>query len=251
MSGRIPEEWLFRPPKVLVVGAGPYANALAQVLSGSRIGFQEIASFPVSPDFESTPLIWSHLHHVFLVSSPTQSAGDLLAAYRNMWVWVQCLTAEQEEHRLATIFVLPTAHSGQKSSLARGLGLKEIDPGSGGLGIADMSKSLADILAIAMRVEPKDFVTVRNRLIADGRRTALRRLGELMADGRRGSAFADSIPIAAAAVAEQFRGCEYDLDLFCRSPRHPNGNTLRQWLSHAVTGVVTPLEWKEIVAELD
>jgi len=251
MPNPFPEAWLFDPPKILVLGEGAYSHALSRVLKAGHLGFDALGISRLFPDSSPTPLVWNDLRLVYLIGDPSRSAGDLLVAYRSLWDHVQYLTDEQEEHRIAVVFILPRTNGVTKASLVRGLGLEEIDPARSGIGIARMGDSLAEILALASRVEPKDFVATRNRLAADSRRRALRHLRDTLSDEANASASADSIPIAAAAVAEQFRGCEYDFDLFCRPPRHPNGNTLRQWLSRAVTGVVTPLEWKEIVADLD
>lgn len=251
MPNLFPPAWLFDPPKLLVLGNGPYPHALRQVLMAGSLGIESLGDSRLLLDSGPTTLVWNDLRLVFLIGDPSQSAGDILVAYRSLWDHVQYLTDEQEEHRLTVVFIMPRNNCGMESALVRGLALGESDPARSGIGIARMGDSLAEILALASRVEPKDFVAVRNRLAADSRRRALRQLRNTLSDEANASASIDSIPIAAAAVAEQFRGCEYDLDLFCRSPRHPNGNTLRQWLSRAVTGLVTPLEWKEIIAELD
>jgi len=247
----LPEAWLFDPPKILVLGEGPYSHALSQVLKAAHLGFDAVGVSGLLPDSSPTPLVWNDLRLVFLICDSSHSAGDLLASFRRLWDQVQILTTEQEEHRLAVVFILPRRDDAMEPSLARGLGLSEIDPARSGIGIARMGDSLVDILDLASRVKPTDFVTVRNRLASDDRRKALRQLGALMSDEANVGISRESMRHAAAEVTEQFRGCEYDLDLFCRPPRHPNGNTLRQWLNRAVTGVVTPLEWKEIVAELD
>lgn len=251
MPNPFTEAWLFDPPTTLVFGEGAYSDALSQVLKAGNLEFDALNVTRLLPDSSPTPLVWNDLRLVFLIGVPRQSAGDLLVAYRSLWDHVQYLTDEQEEHRLAVVFILPGSNGGTEASLVRGLGLPEIVPARSGIGIARMGESLAEILALASRVEPRDFVTTRNRLAADARRCALRQLKEAFLIEANPCASTEMIRSAANAVMEQFRGCEYDLDLFCRPPRHPNGNTLRQWLSRAVTREVTPLEWKEIVAELD
>jgi len=251
MPEHLPEAWLFDPPKILVLGEGAYSHALSRVLKAGHLGFDALGISLRLPDTSPTPLVWNDLRLVFLIGDPGRSAGDLLAFSRRLWNLVQTLTTEEEEHRLAMVFVLPRANDTMESALVRGLALGESDPARCGIGIARMGDSLAEILALASRVDPKDFVAVRNRLAADSRRRALLQLRDSLSVEANACDSTDSIQSAAAAVAEQFRGCEYDLDLYCHPPRHPNGNVLRQWLNRAVTGMVTPMEWKEIVAELD
>ena len=57
--------------------------------------------------------------------------------------------------------------------------------------------------------------------------------------------------VAAAGVLETFAGQEYDLDLFCHSPHHANGNALRGLLRQIVTGEVTPNSREDILTKLN
>jgi hypothetical protein len=192
-------------------------------------------------------LVLSRLRLVFVVAGAGYSAGDLVALHRGLWEWVVRLTADQEEHRLCLVFVLPPPFDRLASSLASGLAFPSLEAAGKSCSIVAMDLPLAELLAAAATTPLTDYVAVRGRFRADLRRAALRQLVEVAMVG--GDVV--SIQKAATAVLKAFEDKEYDLDLFCRTPRHPNGNTLRQWLGQAVTGLVTPLDWNALIIELD
>jgi hypothetical protein len=72
----------------------------------------------------------------------------------------------------------------------------------------------------------------------------------LLEAARSGHGNDEALKIAATGVLGQFAGREYDLDMFCRSPHHSNGNVLRGAIRRIVTGAVTPESREEILLTL-
>jgi len=251
MLDEFSEGWLDQPPELLVVGESLFAHALGGILGITPVPpriFQESGNDSRSG---TELLVLSRLRLIFVVAGLGDSAGDLVALHRGLWEWVVRFTADQEEHRLRLVFILPPPFDRLASSLASGLAFPSLEAAGKACSIVAMDLSLADLLTTASTTAMTDFVAVRGRFKADLRRNALRRLADLVSRSDAGSEVAEAIRDAAVAVTEVFRNQEYDLDLFCRPPRHRNGNLLRQWLGHAVTGMVTPLDWKTLVVELD
>lgn len=251
MLDEIPEGWLDQPPQLLVVGESPFARAL-----GGILGIDPVAPGIFQGSGNNSPhgnnlLVLSRLRLVFVVAGPRDVAGDLVALHRGLWEWVVRLTADQEEHRLRLVFILPPPFDRLASSLASGLAFPSLEAAGKACSIIAMGLPLTDLLTTAAATPMTDFVAVRGRFRADLRRNTLRQLAGLVSRSDSGSDVAEAIRDAAVTVMEVFRNQEHDLDLFCCSPRHRNGNLLRQWLGHAVTGMVTPLDWKTLLVELD
>lgn len=251
MDHKLDENWIHRPPGMLVIGSGTYAGALGQTLGIRSTAPEQFRSSDSDHPHSSDLLVFHRLRLVFLIAGPRDSAGDLVALHRGLWEWVVRLTADQEEHRLRLVFILPPPFDRLASSLASGLAFPSLEAAGKACSIIAMGLPLTDLLTTAAATPMTDFVAVQGRFRADLRRNTLRRLADLVLRIDTGSEVVEAIRDAAVTVMEVFRNQEYDLDLFCCSPRHRNGNLLRQWLGHAVTGMVTPLDWKTLVVELD
>jgi hypothetical protein len=251
MRERLLETWLLQPPETLVVGDGPYPRALAQILGIQPVSRAGLASWEQDCIPSTKWLVLGRLRLAFLIASSGDSLGDLVALHRGLWDWVVRLSPDQEEHRLRVIFILPGSFERFAGSLASGLAFPSVEASRKACSIVAMGLPLPKLLAVAETTPMTDFVAVRGRFLADQRRNTLRRLASRVSCGEAGSDVVEAIRDAAVAVMEAFRNQEYDLDLFCHYPRHRNGNILRQWLGHAVTGLVTPLDWKALVIELD
>lgn len=246
MATPVPERWIEEPPIVLVVGSGPYALALSQVLGADRIAPDALASGVLPGDSGSYPRALNALERVFVVASPDQSPADLICLHEALWDWVKLLSAAKEEHKLAIQFLLPPSASGDFSrSLAVGLSVPELDSGQTGHAASSIGTGLTSLLSVASGITPMDFVQLCNRRKADQYRSnllALKNAADETAENR--------LRAAAARVLASFHDQEYHLDLFCRPPCHRNGNRLRSILAEIVTERVTPSSWNDVSAEL-
>lgn len=244
----IPAPWLAEPPQNLVAGDGPFAAALALILGAGRIDFEALRSDPSPLPGGAHPLVLDELERVFLVACAHHGPADLLAAHAGVWRWVERLSEEREQHPVAVNFVLPSEAGDELiASLALALGLDEIDPASTGHSVVRMGDPLEELLATASRTARNDAVVLRNRIEADQRHRSLQ---GLLKAARSGHGNDEALKIAATGVLGQFAGREYNLDLFCRSPHHSNGNVLRGALRRIVTGAVTPESREEILLTL-
>jgi len=235
-------------PETLIVGDGPFALALALILNAGHIGFESLMAAPAPLASGAFPLVLDSLQRVFLVAGTHHCIADLLTARAGVWGWVERLSVEREYHPVAVIFVLrPETGEGFISSLALALGLDEFDQPSSGHSVVRMGDPLKKMLTTADRTARRDAVTHQSRLKADRRYRALMRLRTVGVDDTGDS---ESMRIVAASVLEVFFEREYDLDLFCCPPSHPNGNVVRKLLNKAVTGSVTQEEWEELLEKL-
>lgn len=245
MAVSFPTDWSSEPPRILVVGDGCYAAALAWILGAGHIGGETLAESLGEEIGAAMPHVLGELELVFLVCDADLSAASLLSMHRGVWERIKRLSPEGDEHRVAIHFVLPERVDRLEESLALGLGLATIDPATSGHAVVRMSDPLSEILAIATQTVRRDGVVLRNRLLADRRHSALRSLK--MAETANPAVQRS----AAAEVLDAFHECEYDLDLFCRPPcHHPNGTTVRAILRRAVTQTVTPEDWEDMLARL-
>lgn len=244
MAESFPTEWLIEPLRILVAGDGCYASVLAAVLGAGRIGGGALAESLGNEIGAAMPQVLGGLEMVFLVCGAGQAAAGILSMHRGVWERVDHLSAERDEHQLAIIFVLPECGDRLEESLALGLGLTTMNPATCGHAVVRMSDPLGKILAKAAQTVPRDAVVLHNRLLADRRHRALVGLKMAAPDDLA------ALQSAAAEVLEAFHEREYDLDLFCLPPCHPNGNAVRGLLQRAVTHMVTPEEWEEMLAKL-
>jgi len=243
----IPAPWLADPPEILVAGDGPYASALSLILKSGRIRFDELESSPAPFPGGAYPLVLDELRIVFFAAGLHQGAADLLAAHAGLWRWVERLSTGKEEHAIALVFILPDESARIEASLALALALPEFDPATSGHAVVRMDEPLEAVLSAAAQTVPRDGVILRNRIEADRRLGALRHLREAAS---KNDGDPEDLIAAAEAVVETFAGREYDIDLFCRPPRHSNGNALRELLHRMVTGEVTPSCREEILTKL-
>ena len=242
----VPEEWRGDPPEMLVVGNGSFAAALAQVLTATQIGSDEIISLPEADEKGKDPRVLDDLQRVFFVVGPSNSAADALSVHDAVWKWVKRLTAAKDRHQIAIQFLFPfNADRVFQEALCVGLSLPDFDSETTGYGAYSMEDGLLALVRLAARICRKDFVTLQNRRNADGRRMALAFL-------QNAAMQSDYVRIREATIEVENAFCNkrHYLDLFCNSPRHPNGNSLRSLLDAIVTGSVTPSSQKEIAEEL-
>jgi hypothetical protein len=228
----LPKTWLASPPQSLVVGEGPYAQALGRIVGSAVIIPNQILGGPAPNEAGGYPLVLGTLARVFLVAGPSQTAADLLRVHDALWRWLDKLSPHGDQHELAILFILPPTGDGISKALAAGLGLERFEPDVPGHSLALMDESLEGLLAKAAAIVPQDLPPLRARRAADARHSALIALRQAVSD--------EALLTAAIRVNEVFRGQEYLLDLFCRPPSHRHGNLLRSWLNGLVTGQVTP-----------
>jgi hypothetical protein len=234
MALPIPADWFGNPPTALVVGGGPYAAALAQVLRAGRLTAEDLGNSARA--IESTSRVLDELERVFVVADASESPADVLRSYDALWRWVQLLTKAKKEHRLAVLFVVPEGAAEDFGSvLAVGIAAPIIDPETTGCGVVEMSAGLAQLLGAATRICPNDFVALNGRRKADLHYSALAGFREAVEQGN-----VPHVKAAASQVRAAFRGAEHYLDSFCQKPCHPNGHRLREMLDVAVTESVTP-----------
>lgn len=224
--------WLVEPPSLLVIGEGPYALAMSQILGAAFLEENEFMSGPSSDEDGRYPQVCRKLERVFLVTGSSHGPTDILTAHDKLWDWVQKLSPEGDQHELTVVFVLPPsgAHS-LSSALAAGLALEQFGPDVSGHGVVCMGDPLEEILEVAGTIKPQDLPPLRARRAGDLRHAAIR---ALQSAGTDKDLFA-----AAKGVAAAFINQEYLLDLFCKRPCHQNGNQLRTWLKGIVTNGVT------------
>jgi hypothetical protein len=174
---------------------------------------------------------------MFVIVGVDRSAAETACIHDSIWKWVISFTEAKEEHRLAVQFILPPCEgNGFHEALAASLALSDQDYEKAGFGFSCMSDGLAEILAVADRISPKDFVVLRNRRNTDIRRSALERFRASVVAGD-----ASAIKQAAESVDAVFYKDkkEHLLDMFCREPSHPNGRRLRLFINQLVTDAVT------------
>ncbi len=239
----LPKTWRASPPHLLVLGEGAYAHALAQILTASFLRPEDISADPAPNEGGGYTKVLVNLEAVILVAGTGDAASDLLRWHESVWRWIEKLSHEGDQHDVAILFVLADASgSSLADGLALGLGLEKIDPATTGHGIARMSDSLETLCASLVAIRPMDLPPLRARRAANERHQALEML-------KHAASLNEPTALHAAAERVQvaFEGCEYHLDLFCRSPSHRNGNLLRGWLNRIVTGGVTPYDAGESV----
>lgn len=244
MAIRVPDEWLASPPEILVIGNGPFAMAFAQILMAARVAADEILG-GLQPGGCGASRVLDDLRRVFIVAESSQASADLLCVEEAFWRWIEVLTADKEQHRVAVQFILPPqSFADYVGSLALGLSCHRLDPGSTGHGASSMADGLAQILTLSTEIQPKDQVALWNRRISDQYRSVLSAFERAVGcdDFREAQE-------AAEAVTAAFVGREYRIDLFCRPPCHSNGNRLRSILNEIVTGSVTPTIQKALFYE--
>jgi hypothetical protein len=228
----IPEPWLSDPPTTLVIGDGPYAQALALVYRSAMIGTGALLGNDQEAQEGGLPLVLRDLSRVLILSGPTQSTADILGCHAALWRWIEKLSPEGDQHEVAILFVLPqTSGNALEEAISLGLGFENLDPTSGH-GIARMGDSLGSLCRALSAIRPCDLPPLRTRQAGNIRHKAIRQLIDANC--------AEDLAKAAEVVTNAFKGQEYHLDLFCRPPSHRNGNQLRQWLQEAVTDGVTP-----------
>ena len=230
-SPNTPETWLREPPTTLVVGDGPYAQALATTVGAAVIGPQEILAGPAPTEDEGHPQVLRRLGRAIIVAGINHSAADLVVLHDALWRWIEKLSPEGDQHELAILFVLPPTGDALVQPLAAGLGLSHFERGVPGHGLALMDDNLSDLLAKAAAIVPQDLPPLRARRAADERYAALDALRKAVSD--------EALVAGARRVLEAFRGQQYLIDIFCRPPSHRHGNQLRRWLNGIVTGQVT------------
>lgn len=242
----IPENWAYDPPSILVVGGGPFPQALAQVLQARQVLTGELdLDFPSRASVK-LPRVLSELSIVFVVVGANWEAAEAAAINEAVWKWVLSFTELKEDHLLAVHFVLhPSSGTSFHQALMASLALSDQDDENSGYGFSCMSDGLAGILAVADRIIPKDYVALRNRRTSDIRRSALERFRGSVATGSN-----SDIKRAAESLVEVFFKEEHLLDMFCRKPSHRNGHRLRTFLNLLVTDTVTQDVWRSLSDEL-
>jgi hypothetical protein len=242
----IPEDWAYDPPRILVVGDGPFPQVLAQVLQARLVLPGTLESEFPSGTSVKLPRVLSELSIVFVVVGVNWAAAEAAGINDAIWNWVLSFTEQKEDHLLAVQFVLPPCSgNGFRGALMASLALSGRDYEKAGFGFSCMSNGLSGILAVADRIIPKDYVALRNRRTSDIRRSALERFRGSVATGS-----VSDIKRAAESLAEVFFKEEHLLDMFCRKPSHRNGRRLRTFLNLLVTDTVTQDVWRSLSDEL-
>lgn len=234
----VPARWLVEHPRNLLIGDGPYALALGQVLGATCVGLDDLLFGPTMHDEGGFPQLLGSLEGVILVAGVGDTAADLLRWHEVVWQWIEKLSPEGDQHDVAILFVLADASgSSIADGLALGLGLEKIDPATNGHGFARMGDTLETLCTTLAAIHPMDLPPLRARKAANQRYQALEEL-------KHAASLNEPTALHAAVewVRSAFEGCEYHLDLFCRPPNHRNGNQLRTWLNGIVTGSVTPYD---------
>ena len=236
------QDWSYDPPSILVVGEGPYSRAFAEILSAPLINQDLIASDPLHGLNGKSPRLLDSLNRVFVIISPNRSLAEIGTILDSIWKWVIAFTKDEDEHELAVQFILPpNVESNFPDVIGYSLSLPSSKHEANGYGVSNMTNGLTEILAMAGRIHPRDFVALRNRRKTDTRRNALElfRAAVLAGDDQ-------TMKLTAISVCECFLEKEYLLDAFCRPPVHPNGNQLRKLLNQLVTEAVTPCMKKSL-----
>lgn len=232
----IPTDWQYDSPEAFVVGDGSYAKALAFVFGAVCLSIETLKTGAESFEVNGCPLVLKNLKRVFIAVSSSMPASDVLVCHRMAWTWVEKLSPLGDQHDLVFVFVLPPVVSAHyEADLALGLGIQDIDPKAMGLAFWRSSGSLCELLEVLGQIRPTDLPPLLARQTADARYVALAHLGVAVRSDNL-----ESVRRAAQNVLSVFLEHEYQLDLFCTSPCHRNGNSLRQWLHGIVTDSVTP-----------
>lgn len=231
MSSSLLDDWAHTRPISLVAGSGVFATTLGQLLGGSLLSIEQCVSATATGEPGQRLDVLDDLKHVLLVVSDEMDPAEALSFHQCLWDLVERLSSHGEEHDLGVVFVLPSFASERfESSLAAGLGLAQLDPETSGHAAWRRNGTFPELQQLLTRVTPADRVALRARLRSDRRRTAIGRLLLALGGVEVETANARS---AAQGLARAFRGEEYHLDLFCRSPSHQLGNRLRIWLKEA------------------
>ncbi len=227
----IPDEWIADPPNILVVGGGPIARVLEKTLGAARCE----STFSPTQASSFSPRVFEDLEKVLLVTDTSSSPADILREAESVWAWVEHISSREADHELAFFFVMPSGGSVVfESSLAAGLGLGSFEDADCGHAVWYASDALGSLLSLLATTQARDLVLLRNRQANDERRKALHTLAEaLCSDNPRQTSE------AASNLVKIFVGREYQFDLFCKAPCHPNGNRLRGLLDELVTQDVT------------
>jgi len=239
MPHSIPNDWLSEPPRLLVVGSGPYANCLAQVLGAAQLALECLEGGPKRNEGGGYPRVFDHLETVFLIIPAAIAPAEALWQHHWVWDWIEKLTLGKEFHEVAIIFVLGAGVPASfDNALATSLAVVVVDSAICGHAIWRSSGKLPDLLKLSHQSIRKDFQALRNRRSLNVQGKSLRALAEAALSDADSKVWSSAIN----AVADAFRnGNNYlNLDLFCVPPCHQNGHLFRQWLHAAVTEPVTP-----------
>ena len=222
-------------PETLVVGSGPYVEALSSLLDGACLHPSTAKLEPPANENGGYDFFLNQLQRVIHVSEPGCGADELLRVHDGVWKWIDLLTKHRDCHSVATLFLVPELSAQSFSqTLPAGLGLEDFSSSDSGFGMISMNAPLAEILRMASGILSQDLQKLRGRRNADLRFCVLRSL--LQADT------AEESCASAIRVKQLFHKQEYLIDFFCLEPSHPNGNQLRKWLDRVVTQGVTPLD---------
>lgn len=233
-------EWLNDPPHQLVAGDGPLAAALGQVLGGTMISLDALDEQVQQTEVEGgeSYRLLEELHSVILIMPLSAGLADVARWVDQIWNLVVRFSSAEDQHDLRWVFV-PVANdhirleNGLKAILAVPKGTQLA---SHGYGVWYAQQSLEDLQGVWQSIYPTDLLTLRARRNRDERRRAF---GTLLSALRGDNP--DAVVSAAKEVTAQFpKSEEVLLDVFCRSPSHPNGGELRRWLTEVVTRGVTP-----------
>ena len=239
MPHSIPNDWFSEPPRLLVVGGGPYANSLAQVLGAAQLALECLEGGPERNEGGGFSRVLDHLETVFLVMPDAIAPAEALWHHHWIWDWIEKLTLGREFHEVAVIFILGAeVPASFDLALATSLAVVAVDPAICGHAIWRSSGELPDLIKVARQLIRKDLQALRCRRSVNVQCKSLRALvavAQSDADDKAWSSVVNSV-----ADAFRSRNNYLNMDLFCVPPCHRNGHLLRQLLHAAVTEPVTP-----------
>jgi hypothetical protein len=241
MHALIPNEWYSCPPEVLVAGDGSYAAALALVMGSKSLRLDCLRAGLGSNETGGYLRVLDNVHTLVLVVSHGMSSSEALWHHQWLWDWVVKLTRGKNCHEIRFVFVLEACVSEEfDHAIAAGLAAAVLDLKTCGYSIWRQSGTLVDLLALIAQIARKDNQDLKWRLDKDVRVKSLRAFLAARSDDDDKVWTTAVHAVAAAFRDESGENKDGDLDLFCTSPCHTNGNLLRQWLRFAVTEPVTP-----------
>lgn len=223
-----------RKKKILVVGRGSFAKALAQIVCCDCIKSEMFVTRKQLPRRFLESIQW-----MLLVVESNCSAADVIEQCDLIYKKIQDQEGELGKfHRLAFIFVCP-AHlpSNFKTALLNGFGLNAISPSKG----VNFWKCVDSLLSLLQRLTitgTADWSELENRRASEPRHRAILQLRTAILNGPKISIFKAAKEVRKTFGSDIFIAFEN----YCLPPRHTHANQWRSWLRD-VSCAVTPQSW--------
>ncbi len=235
MPTATPSPRLQRVPQTLIVGTGPYARSLAQILDARPFELEML-------DIEQPALdrLLNSATRILLVIGGSCSAPNAISQYDQIYTCIRKRSKQRHFHQISVIFICPEHTPLEfETGIADGIGLDNIDT-TKGVNVWRRSESLGLLLQRLQSTGAADWSELENRRRSRPKALSLVALISVILSGPL-----SKISSAAQAVWTEFAEDSHVLENYCNPPHHRNARKWREWLQNAVTGEVTPDLWAE------